>query len=46
MAEGVPIADPGDIPRDLYVNREIGVVLYDRVQDVYIGNVMYMNATW
>ena len=42
----MPIGDEKDIPRDLYLRREVGVVLYDRVKNTFVGNVVYLECSW
>jgi hypothetical protein len=46
VAEGVPITDEKDVPRDSYLRREVALVLYDRVKANYVGNVVYLDAAW
>jgi hypothetical protein len=40
------LAEEKDIARDMYMGREVGFVIYDRVKNSFIGNIAYMPATW
>jgi hypothetical protein len=46
QAEGIPIPDEKDVPRDSYMCREVGVAIYDRVKSVFLGNTLFIKAAW
>lgn len=45
-ATGVPIPDEKDVPRNSFMKREIGFILFDRSKNKFEGNSAYINANW
>lgn len=45
-ATGVPIPDETDVPRNTFLMREVGLLLFDKARSKYEGNAAYINADW
>jgi hypothetical protein len=45
-ATGVPIPDEKEVPRQNFLCREAGLILFDRVKNKFEGNACYLKAGW
>ena len=45
-ATGVPIPEEKQIERKNFILREVGVTLFDRTQNKFISNTVYVEAYW